>query len=431
MNDNQNPNVNNNGGTTVQTPNQNVTPNASQVTFTIGSEQVTTPSAPAATPMPASLPQTPVATPMPASQGMPVATPVTAPQQVVQTQSPVQATPVQAQTTSESPFFTPESVQPEMQVSPELPPITPASPAQPVATNQTPANAGQTTQAVQVDASSNNVQASDLEVIQTAPKSKASNVVLIIFLILLILFVMNIDTVITMYDQYKSGKNPIENPINNNTNNLTDGFILINENTSSIKQKDIKFYNFRQTQGKGITFSYEVLANIEDAKTLDIYVEIYNSDKEIIYKELFNPEQKLEKDTVRTYVMDVEEDIYSSAFYALVKSYTEEEKQKTSSLTCTFEDNNYSYKQTYNFVNNGLSSYNIEKTTKKVDEEDTKLLAEYDELKETHNATLEAGTLKYTVDLNQDNGDLVVLFDKDTTSRIINNKLTSKEWKCE
>ena len=33
---------------------------------------------------------------------------------------------------------------------------------------------------------------------------------------------------------------------------------------------------FRKSIGKGVTFSYEVLANYSDASSLEIYVEIYN-----------------------------------------------------------------------------------------------------------------------------------------------------------
>lgn len=420
MNDNQNTNLNNStttGGVAQTAATTTAQPAQPQVAISIGSEQV---SAPTAQPMPAPNPAPVQAQPMPA-QPAPVA-PAT----------PVAATPVQPAAPAESPFFTPESVQPDTQVSPELPPITPAAPvasvvtAQPAPVQAQPQVAQEQPAPEQPVASTN---ANEPEVIQTAPKSKASNIILIIFVILLIVFVFNIDTVITMYDQYKNGMNP-SSPINNNTNNLTDGLILIDDNTSSIRVNDIKFYNFRKSIGKGITFSYEVLAKADDAKELGIYIELYNSEKEIIYKTLFNPSQKLEKDTVRTYTIEVEDDIYDKAFYALAKVYTEEDQAKTLSLTCKLEDNNYSYKNTFNFVNNGLSTYSVEKTFKTEDAQ-KKLETEFEELKEKNNAVLEDGTLKYTVNLDNDNGDLVLLFEKDTTLKIIKDNLTSKEWNCE
>jgi hypothetical protein len=211
--------------------------------------------------------------------------------------------------------------------------------------------------------------------------------------------------------------------------NITNGFILIDENTSSIKMNDIKFYNFRKAQGKGITFNYESLANYNDVKTLEIYLELYDSEKELLYKELFDPNQVLEKDTVRIYVIDVDDEIFNDSFYALVKTYTDAEKQETASLTCTKEEGDYTYKNTYSFVNKGLTKYDVELTSKK--ENDELLTDEYNKLKEENNATLENNTLKYTIDLNLDNGELKELYEKGATIRIVKNKETLKEWKCE
>ena len=270
---------------------------------------------------------------------------------------------------------------------------------------------------------------SGVEVIETASKTKAGNAVLIIFLILLIIFVFNIDFVIKMIDQYKVSKNP-GSAANKTTNNLTDGYILIDDNTSSIKLKDIKFYNFRKSIGKGVTFSYEALANYSDATSLEIYLEVYNSERELLYKELFDPKQKIEKDTVRSYIMDVDDIIYNNAFYALVKIYSESEKKVVASLTCTLDDGKYTYKNEYSFLGNGLSEYVVTKTSKKANDSD--LQKEYDDLKKSvSNATLEKNTLKYTVDLNKENGEYVEIYEKDATLKFVKEKETLKEWKCE
>ena len=421
MNDSQNPNVNNQVTNNVNTPatNANVAPSVqSEVAINIGSEQVVTPSASA-----------------------PVA-----PQPIPAESTPVEPIAPTQSTTADSPFFTPTSVQPETSSSLELPPVTPARVETPVSPTQTVAQPVQTVQpqagaVATVEAAPE----SQVEVIETVQKSKTSNFIIIIFLILLILFVFNIDTVISIYDRYRNPVTP-QTPTNKKTDNVTEGFVMINENTSSIKVNNIKFYNFRQAAGKGITFSYEVLAKIDNAKSLGIYIELYNSEKEIIYKELYNPSQKLEKDTVRTYIIEVEKDVYDAAFYALVKTYTEEEKAKKTSLTCSSEDKNYYYKHTYNFVNNGLSTYDVEKTSKKTEavtpeegtEEnapvitvDKKLQEEYELLKDTNNATLENGVLKFSVDVNADNDDFVVAFEANTTLKVIKDRLTEKEWKCE
>ncbi len=446
MNDNQNPNVNNNGiNTAVQNGvntslNQNV---VSGVQTQVGVTQTTQPmaqpqmSAPAQvqpaspTPMPAPAQVQPaVPTPMSApAQVQPVApTPMSAPAQVqpvaptpmpapaqVQPVAPVSSTPVSQE---ESPFFTPVSVQPEVQAQVVLPEITPATPAP----QEAPVQEVNNNENVQT----NNKES--LEVIETGKKNKASNAVLIIFLVLLILFVFNIDTVISIYEQFKESNN-VTNPNNKDTNNLTDGFILINDNTSFQKLNDIKFYNFRKSQGTGITFSYEVLAKIDDAKSLEIYIELYNSEKEIIYKGLYNPTQKLEKDTVRTYTINVEDYIYDNAFYALVKKYNDAEIKRTSVLTCSKEDQNYTYKNTFNFANNGLINYEVIKQSKR--ENDESLNKEYEELKDMENVTLENDTLTYKIDVNKDNGEYVNLYESDTTLKVIKDNEISKEWKCE
>ena len=435
MDNSQNPNVNNemntasNGGVS---PVENTSaPQGAeeQVSFNIGGVEVSTPTAAVQNPAPVQ------AQPV---QAAPAQSVQAAPTQVAQSAQPqvenptpapaVAQAPATEQTAStESPFFTPVSVQPEVSASPVLP-----EPAAPVESVQSqPVQTAPTTspQEVQAQGTENTVNQSELEVIQTAPKNRASNAVLIIFLILLIAFVLNIDTIISMYDQYKDSKN-IVNPANKNTNNLTDGYILINENTSSIRLKDIKFYNFRKSQGKGITFSYEALAKYDNPSSLEIYVEIYNSEKEILYKELFNPNQKIEKDTVRTYTLNVDDDIFNNAFYALVKIYTEEEKQSTKTLTCTLDNENQTSKNTYIFVNDGLSSYEVSKSVKGEDEE--ALQKEYDDIKESNTTAIyENKTLTYKIDLNNENADIVTLYDKGTTLKTIKDKETLKEWNCE
>ena len=395
--------------------------NSSVVTNSTQMVQNITPSTPVQPQTTPSVTVTPsVQTPV-VSDAVTTAQPVAPVSPTVQPVSESTVTPENTTSTEVSPFFTPVSVKPETQVSPVLPEVTPTSPVTESSTlpsePQVEASAPQTAETP-----------NDVEVIQTVQKGEVSNVILIIFLILLIVFVINIDTVISMYDQYKETKT-ISNPTNKNTNNLTGGYILLDDSTSSMKVKDIKFYNFRKAQGKGITFSYEVLVKYDEAKDLEIYLELYNSEKELIYKELFNPSQKLEKDTVRTYVMSVDDSIYNEAFYSLVKIYSDKEKQEASSLTCTYEDKKYSYKYVFSFVNNGLSTYDVEKTSK--NEDDEKLNTEYESLKDSNNATLENNTLKYKVDLSVDNDNVVTLFNKDATPKFVKNKQTSKEWNCE
>ena len=143
-----------------------------------------------------------------------------------------------------------------------------------------------------------------------------------------------------------------------------------------------------------------------------------------------NPNQKIEKDTVRTYTLNVDDDIFNNAFYALVKIYTEEEKQSTKTLTCTLDNENQTSKNTYIFVNDGLSSYEVSKSVKGEDEE--ALQKEYDDIKESNTTAIyENKTLTYKIDLNNENADIVTLYDKGTTLKTIKDKETLKEWNCE
>lgn len=341
-------------------------------------------------------------------------------------------------TEEESPFFIPVSIQPDVQENPTLPEITPTeveSKPETVETTEQEIPIQEEVKEAEVAPTvvvpeQEKVQAQNgVEVIETATKNKTGNAILVVFLILMILFVFNIDFVIKIVDQYKASRNP-GSEVNKTTNNLTDGFILIDDNTSSIKLKDIKFYNFRKSIGKGVTFSYEVLANYSDASSLEIYVEIYNPEKELLYKELFDPKQKIEKDTVRSYIMDVDDIIFNNAFYALVKIYTESEKKTVASLTCTLDDGKYTYKNEYSFLANGLSEYKVTKASKKAN--DNALQNEYNELKSSvSNATLEKNTLKYSIDLNKEYNDYVTIYEKDATLKFIKEKETLKEWKCE
>ena len=87
------------------------------------------------------------------------------------------------------------------------------------------------------------------------------------------------------------------------------------------------------------------------------------------------------------------------------------------------------YKDKFIFTNNGLTSYEIEKTSKI--EDDTAIQKEFVSLSDVNNATYDDHVLRYSVDLSADNGDLVLLFEKDTALVWVKNKLTSKEWNCE
>ena len=269
--------------------------------------------------------------------------------------------------------------------------------------------------------------AEEPQVINTT-KKKGSNILLFIIIIILIAFAVNIDKMSEMYDNYmKTGSLTASNVTPDNT--TTAGFIKIDDTSSSMKVNNINFYNFRKnTEDLTIGFNYEASVKIENVSSLGIYIELYNSNKELLYKELFKVEIALEMNSASNYTMTLDGDIRSEAYYALVKQYTPAELASKSTLTCKNTDNNYQYENVYYFTNNSLVSYDVIKTS--LLEEDTSLEKEYNKLKDKVNPSLNNKILKYSVNLDE-NTSIELLYPKGTTPLVVKNKEIAKKWTCE
>ena len=342
--------------------------------------------------------------PMPAQPGVVNPTPMAAPMgQPVQPQQVAQ--PYAAPTPAPVP---PAAPQPQVVPGPApAPEVVPAAPQQEIPS----------------------ASASDVTVISTV-KKRTSNVILVIVLILLVVFVFKIDDVIAWYDNYMATRNQqIVDDGGKDTDNTNDGYLVIGENVGSIKLMNIKFYNYKKAEDSTITLSYEALATYEDSTALKIYIELYNSEKQLLYKELFDAKQKVEKNTVRMYSMTVTADVYQDAYYGLAKIYTEEETNTTAKLVCTKEDEKNTYKNTYIFVNNGLTNYEVYIQAK--DETDTSLEEQANTLDASLGAKYENGVLQYSVDTTKDTGEYKKLYEQNTVLTTIKDKETLKEWKCE
>ncbi len=257
-------------------------------------------------------------------------------------------------------------------------------------------------------------------------KSKGSNIALIIIIALLIAFVFNVDKMAEYYQNYiETGS---LKPVNVPTDNLSGGYIVINQADSSINVSNIRFYNFERRGDNRISFTFSSGSKYSDVTSENIYISIFNSEKELLYKELFDPKKEVEV-AVSSYSMDVGSDVYESAFYALVKKHTAEDLAQTSSLKCTYTDGQYKYEYTYKFVNEFLDSYDVSKQS--IDESTYHALeSEYNELKSKINVGYENNTIKYTVNLNTDS-EIEKLYEKGVTSTIIKNKEIEKKWTCE
>lgn len=258
-------------------------------------------------------------------------------------------------------------------------------------------------------------------------KSKGSNIVLIFVIILLVAFVFNIDKMSEYYQNYiETGS---LKPANVPTDNLSNGYILINQSESSMNVLNIRFYNFDKKGDNKISFNYSSTSNYDDITKENIYVGIYNSEKELLYKELFNPNKAVEI-AVSSYTMNLTSDIYDNAFYALVKNLSTTELNAASKLKCTYSDKNYKYENVYHFKNEMLDSYDISKQSI-TDESKLDLENEYNELKDKINVGYENNTIKYSIDLNEDNTNITTIYEKGVTPTIIKNSETEKKWNCE
>ena len=175
----------------------------------------------------------------------------------------------------------------------------------------------------------------DEQIISTY-KKKSSNTILYILVILLIIFVLFMDNILEFVN-----KN-ILNVVPNNPNtseNLIDGYLKLEEKTGYIKVNNIKYYNIKKSNDTNIILNYESYKNSSNIDTEGIYIELYNSNKEILNRTLFNP-SKIEKDVVRTFTFEVTNDVYTDAYYALVKTYNEEELKSEQKLICKYTINN-------------------------------------------------------------------------------------------
>lgn len=278
----------------------------------------------------------------------------------------------------------------------------------------------------------------ETEIINTSHK-KSSNIFMFIVIILIIIFIYKIEDVIAYFDNNFSPT--ISDTVDNtSSSNLVNGFIVMNENNSFIKVEKIKFYNFVKSNNE-ITYNYVSDKKYKTTDSLGIYIEIYNINKELLYKELVNI-SNIETDTIRLNSMKVTNDVYQDAYYILVKTYSEKEKSAKTSLVCKYNVSDdeivLNYQITYNFINNNLNDYIVSKEYLST-ELNSKTTEVKDELLNENNEAIKYGIstkyngnkLIYTVDLNSVKEGYTPLYDSSTVKKTIINKESLKKWNCE
>lgn len=280
-------------------------------------------------------------------------------------------------------------------------------------------------------------------IIETVKKKEKSNVPFIIVLVVIVfLAIYYMEDIIDFVDNTINNKNP-SSVIETDDNNLVEGYILIDDNTGNIKVNSLKFYNFKKNSEElSIILNYvssEKITNIKDEK---IYIEFYNSNKEVLYKEVFEFDGILYANEIKTHSVKLNSDVFSDASYALVKTYNDSELNKEEKLVCEFKENteeyNVLYKNTYTFRNELLVGYEVYKMYETIQDstKETKykkeIESEYKYIKENNiENTYENNTLTYKVDLQTDLNGFIPLYEKNTSITSIKNKDILKKWECE
>ena len=395
-------------------------------------------------------------------EGSIFATPVGSEPAAQQAQTPA---PVQPETTPEvapaAPAETPAPATPapaetpapvQLETTPEVAPTAPAVPTEvpPVSTPDVPATENQ--EAVpegenapligeppvptleEIIANPTNVSE-----INTA-KRKGGEGVLIICVVVFAVFAYFMGDIIGFIEPLFKSTNPVIES-NSTGDNVVQGYLKIDDGISEKTIADLKIYKIIKNNSSEISFTYISNKKIKSIDDLLIYIEVYNSNKELLYKNHFAPHVSGETGNARIYSFPINKDIYDEAYYIDLKIYTEEEINSKMSLVCTrtSSDENYTATSeiTYNFVNNSLKTYEVNNSVTITNEspEGQQYINEMtidNDLATKYGITTkyENNKLNYTVDLENISEEFIPLYPKDTTRVIIVKKESLKDWTC-
>ena len=264
-------------------------------------------------------------------------------------------------------------------------------------------------------------------------KKQNSNTPFFIVLFLIIICVLFSDKIINFVTNGESniGKN------NTVSSNLVNGYIKINDKDNYMTSNNIKFYNFRISTDS-ILLNYMPSKNITNISKLNIYIELYNSNEELIDIIKFTPEEELEDGIISVYTVKLDNYISKNAYYAKINTRTE---ITNNTLTCTKVINNdnmtMTYKDTFNFDFSDLKTYSIDNTIEyKVKTiEVNKYIEDIKNIKnnlDTYsiNSNYEENSISYAIDLNTVKDTYKPLYNISTNYYYIKNDLTNKGWTC-
>lgn len=296
-------------------------------------------------------------------------------------------------------------------------------------------------QAVMTDNTVETIAPSQGEVINTEKAKGTSPLIIFIILIVGVALVFSMDKIL-LFIQNAGNTGGGGNISEVESSNLVDGFIQIDVTNSYMKTKKIKFYNFKKVGNKTINYNYVSDDNYKTVSDLKLFVEVYDSNKDLIHKEQFNLDSKLDKDNVLNYNLKVSNDVYESAYYVKVLPYTDEMINKKDSMICSYPVKNtetftLTFTTTYNFVNDLLVSYDVVRKYETTDQNDIVELYKAqikDEYLEVSNYNIKTeyadNKLIYSIDLDSMPQGFIPMHAKGSTKKTIKNKETLKKWNC-
>ena len=281
---------------------------------------------------------------------------------------------------------------------------------------------------------------SDQAVINTQ-KSKTSNTIIIVLLIIMAGCVFFIDDILGYFNT-NFAPSIKDNKEEELSNNLIDGYIKLGDPVAYMKTGGIKFYNFSLRETNKVILSFLSDKKLDETDTLGYYIVLYNSEKEITYKELFSIPKKVEANEVSQYKISLDVDVYEDSKYAKIIKYTDEELAKKYKIVCSYNiENNdikLNYQNTYAFENDLLVSYTIVKDYSLPDSETEESKKYKIELDNENAKITEAGIkteynnnkLTYSVSMTKLPKGFIPLYKNTATKTMIIKKEKLKKWEC-
>ena len=272
-------------------------------------------------------------------------------------------------------------------------------------------------------------------------KSKTSNTIIIVLLIIMAGCVFFIDDILGFFNT-NFAPSIKDNKEEELSNNLIDGYIKLGDPVAYMKTGGIKFYNFSLSETNKVILSFLSDKKLDETSSLGYYIVLYNSEKEITYKELFSIPKKIEANEVSQYKISLDVDVYEDSKYAKIIKYTDEELAKKYKIVCSYNiENNdikLNYQNTYAFENDLLVSYTIVKDYSLPDNETEDSKKYKNELDNENAKITEVGIkteynnnkLTYSVNMNKIPEGFVPLYKNTATKTMIIKKEKLKKWEC-